>query len=355
MTSKVNKKVKLKVRFRMIIDIILISILFFGSIFLFIFSNDIEYNESKNIVDYNEKSDVKYSVNLKDNGYYPTKKLDMGQTYPAQLINNINIDYSYDFNFSKELDYEYTYFTTATIVINDKNNNNGSNLLLKKSYQLENVDTKVMRGNNIHLDRHYIIDYSMYNDFVNQYRASLGLIVDAKVEVVMNVEVTAKYGDHTIHNMKAMEVDVPLINNSINININNPKDIKDKITEDNIEITGNTFFMIFSVIMFIVSIALFIQEFSSVIRSDREQSKYIKQLNKIINTNSDVIVKVKNRINLKGHNVMEVDSIEKLLDVQNELRIPIAYYEEIENKKGYFVIVNGNDAWEFKLSVDEER
>ena len=355
MTSKVNKKVKLNLKLRMVIDIILISILFFGSIFLFIFSNDIEYNVSKSVIDYNENSDIKYSVNLKDNNYYPTKKLGMGQTYPTQLINNIYLNYLYDFNFSKEIDYDYTYYTTATIVINDKNNTiNSNSLLLEKSYQLEKPETKHIRNNKFHLDRNYVIDYSFYNNFVNQYRASLGLMIDAKVKVVMNVEINAKYSNHTIHNVKTMEIDIPLINNSINININNPKDINNKITEDNIEITGNTFFMIFSVIMFIVSIALFVQEITDVIISDKVQSKYIKQLNKIINTNSDVIVRVKNKINLKGHNVMEVDSIEKLLDVQNELRIPIAYYEEIENKKGYFVIVNGNDAWLFRLSVDEE-
>jgi hypothetical protein len=356
MTRKMKKTVKLKVRARMIIDIILISILFFGSVFLFIFSNNIEYDISKSIIDYNEKSDIKYTVDLKENNYYPTTKLGMNQTYPAQLIKNINIDYSYDFNFSKDIEYEYSYYTYATVVINDKNNTGtGNSLLLDKTYQLDAAQTGIIKDKQLHLDRTYIIDYATYNNFVNQYRASLGLVVDAKVRVIMHVEVSAKYLEHSIHQAKDMEVDIPLINNSISININNPKDIDDKITEDNIEITGNTFFMIFSVIMFIVSIALFVQEFTSVIISDKEQSKYIKQLNKIVNANSDVIVRVKNRINLKGHNVMEVDSIEKLLDVQNELRIPIAYYEEIENKKGYFVIVNGNDAWEYRLSTEEER
>ena len=356
MTRKINKKVKLKLRLRMIIDIILIAILFFGSVFLFIFSNNIEYDISKSIIDYNEKSNIKYSVNLKENNYYPTTKLDMNQTYPALLINNINIDYSYDFNFSKDVDYEYTYYTTATVVINDKNSTlNSNNLLLEKSYQLEEVQTGKVKNNQLHLSRNYVLDYATYNNFVNQYRASLGLMVDAKVKVVMYVEVNGKYLKHGIHNIKTMEVDIPLINNSISISTNNPKDISSKITEDNIEITGNTFFMVFSIIMFIISIALFIQEIAGVLRSDKEQSKYIKQLNKIVNANSDVIVRVMNKINLKGHNVMEVDSIDKLLDVQNELRIPIAYYEEIENKKGYFVIVNGSEAWEYKLSSEEER
>ncbi len=356
MTRKINKRVKLKLRVRMIIDIILISVLFFGSVFLFIFSSNIEYDVSKNIIEYKEKSDVKYSVNLKDNTYYPTKKLDMGQTYPSLLIDNINIDYKYEFNFTKDVNYEYTFYTTATVVINDKSGTSNNNtLLLEKSYQLEQPSTVQTKNNNLYITRSYVIDYATYNNFVNQYRSSLGLAVDAYVKVDMYVEMTGKYGKHNIHNMKVMEVEIPLIKNSININVNGSKDVDEKISETNMEITGNTLFMIFSIIMFVVSILLFVQEFLSVLRSDKEQSKYIKQLNKIVNANSDVIVRVKNKINLKGHNVMEVDSIEKLLDVQNELRIPIAYYEEIENKKGYFVIVNGNAAWEFKLSADEER
>ena len=92
-----------------------------------------------------------------------------------------------------------------------------------------------------------------------------------------------------------------------------------------------------------------------VLITDKVQYKYIKQLNRIIEANKDVIVKVKNKISLRGISVIEVDSIEKLLAVQNELRIPIAYFEEIENKKSSFTIVNEKTAWQYKLEVKEDK
>ena len=107
--------------------------------------------------------------------------------------------------------------------------------------------------------------------------------------------------------------------------------------------------------MLITSILLFIQELKKVMKYDKEQSKYLTELNKILLPNSEVIVKVKNKINLKNSNIIEVESINALLDAQNELRIPIAYFETKKNKEGCFVIVNGKEAWQYIFKIEDEK
>ena len=58
---------------------------------------------------------------------------------------------------------------------------------------------------------------------------------------------------------------------------------------------------------------------------------------------------------LKNSNIIEVESINALLDAQNELRIPIAYFETKKNKEGCFVIVNGKEAWQYIFKIEDEK
>ena len=53
--------------------------------------------------------------------------------------------------------------------------------------------------------------------------------------------------------------------------------------------------------------------------------------------------------------VIEVDTIEDLIDAHSEVRQPINFYEDKENKKGYFVLTNGNLAWKYVLRARKKR
>ncbi len=351
-----KKKTKLKLRVNMVINTILISLLFFGSIFLFVFSLNIEYDYSKTIISYNEKGNVKYKVNLNNNPYYTEKSLDMNQQYPSNLINNIVLDFNFNFESTKEIEYKYSYYTVSTIVINNKNTTiNNNPLLLKKDTYLEKVNTsEELKGKSISINKTYNINYQDYKKFVNNYKNTYGLNVDAYLKVTMYVIVDGKYQDNSWSDKDPIDITIPLVDNAISINTNNLNG-SNEISENDVTYINSTFFLVLSIIMFVTSILLFIQEFRKVLITDKVQYKYIKQLNRIIEANKDVIVKVKNKISLRGISVIEVDSIEKLLAVQNELRIPIAYFEEIENKKSSFTIVNEKTAWQYKLEVKEDK
>ena len=356
--KKVPKyKTKLDIRGKMIINVILIVILLVGSIFMFFIASSINVESRQLVLSYEEKSDVSYTVTLKDNDYYPSKTLDMNQQYPSSLIDKIKIKYKYNYHSSVKGDYKYRYFTTANLVITNRNAPIGNNnLLLSRNYQLQNQITgKEVVSDTFDFEKEYTIDYNTYNSFVNKYRNSLGLIVDSYLKVSTYVEVIDEYGEHVVNLAKTMDVNIPLASNPISITVNNPDDKASSIYEQTNSITFSTFFVIFALIMLIAGVLLFAQEIIKVIKSEKEQSKFINKLNKIISTNSDVIVRVKNKINLKNRNIIEVSSMNELLDAQNELRLPIAYFETKSNKEGYFVIVNGQEVWRYILTIEEDK
>lgn len=356
--KKTNNRTKLDIHAKLIINIIIIVILFFGSISLFMMSCNIDVKDKNVLMTYEEESNITYNVLLKNNPFYPTASLGMNQQYPASLINKINIKYKYDFKTSEKGNYTYRYFTTATIVINKKNDTSSqnSNLLLNKTYQLENeISGKEQNKDKFSIEKTYSINYSDYNNFVTAYKNTYNLSVDSYLKVTMYVEITDTYQDNSVIQNKTMELQIPLAVNTVAITINNQVDKNGVIEKDTNVIESNYFFIVLALIMLILSVLLFIQELKKVLKSDKKQSKYINELNKIISSNSEVIVKVKNKINLKDNNIIEVESMNELLDAQNELRIPIAYFETKRNEEGCFVIVNGKEAWRYILKVKDNK
>jgi hypothetical protein len=232
-----------------------------------------------------------------------------------------------------------------------KNNN-----LLTRTYQLEN-ESKVdsISSTELNLEKEYSIDYNYYNNYINEYKNTYNLSLNSYLKVTMYVELIDTYKNNIINTTRTMDVTIPLLTNPVNITVNNPQNISKSIYNKTNEVTTSTFFIVLASLMLVAGILLAIQEFKKVIKSDKQQSKYINKLNKIISANSEVIVKVTNKINLKNNNIIEVESIEELLDAQNELRIPIAYFETKRNQEGCFVIVNGKEAWRYILKIEEDK
>lgn len=350
-------KTQLDIKGRMLINGIIIVVLFVGSIFMYFIASNVRVENRQAIISYGEKSSISYSVNIKPDNFYPTTVLGMNQQYPANAIDKIKVNYKYTFNTSEKGNYRYRYFATATVIANNRDAVNGENpLLLNRSFQLENPTTGVQNENDKYeVEKEYLIDYATYNNFVNKYKNNYGLTINATLKITFYVEVIDEYKDAVINRTRNMDVNIPLASNPIFITITNPQDISETIYDEDSSTVSSTILIVFATIMLIAGVLLLFQEVHKVVKSEKAQSKFISYINKIISANSEVIIKVKNKINLQGHNIIEVESIEQLLDAQNELHIPIAYFEVKRNREGHFVIVNGKEAWRYIYKVEEDK
>ncbi len=350
-------KTQLDIKGRMLINGIIIVVLFVGSIFMYLIASNIRVENRSSIISYGEKSSISYDVNIKPDSFYPTTVLGMNQQYPANAIDKIKVNYKYTFNTSEKGNYRYRYFATATVIANNRDAVNGENpLLLNRSFQLENPTTGVQNENDKYeVEKEYLIDYATYNNFVNKYKNNYGLTINATLKITFYVEVIDEYKDAVINRTRNMDVNIPLASNPIFITITNPQDISETIYDEDSSTISSTILIVFATIMLIAGVLLLFQEVHKVVKSEKAQSKFISYINKIISANSEVIIKVKNKINLQGHNIIEVESIEQLLDAQNELHIPIAYFEVKRNREGHFVIVNGKEAWRYIYKVEGDK
>ena len=74
-------------------------------------------------------------------------------------------------------------------------------------------------------------------------------------------------------------------------------------------------------------------------------SEYDKYVGKILKNYDRLIVESRTNINLKKYNTVNVKSFTELLDVRDNLKLPIIYFNIVKHEKGMFYIKDGNDIY----------
>ena len=87
----------------------------------------------------------------------------------------------------------------------------------------------------------------------------------------------------------------------------------------------------------LISILLFILSFKALFNI-KPKSSYTKKINKILKNYGQIIVEVENPIKEKGFNIVKVKDFNEMLDLEEELKLRIIFYEDLYNYKAVFTI-----------------
>ena len=197
----------------------LIVVIFIISLaFLIIYLNDNKYQYVK----YNEKSDVDYSVSLKDNKFYKEDQLKENNQYISELIDYINAHFKYNLNIEKkDVEYKYTYRIEANVSVKNR-------LTGRYVYQYdEALTTKkefTTKDDEVTIDEDVVIDYNKYNDLITDFietykleKTENMLKINLYVDVIGSCDEFKK--DATNESVTSLEI--PLTNRTMAIDITN--------------------------------------------------------------------------------------------------------------------------------------
>lgn len=301
--------------------------------------------KNEEYINYTEKSNLDYRVFLKENDFYEDKFLNKDMLYVASLIDYIDIDYLYNFNISEKVDLDFNYNITAKLSIMDSE---GKKTYLTKDYELSEGKNFSLENSQDHtIIEHISIDYDEYNRIANSFKSTYALDTTSKLSVYLNID--KKSSDEKIKELSPtnnMLIEIPLSEKSISIQM----DYKD--IDNNSYIVKEKSISISNYILVIISGILLILAFYSVIALFRligllspKKSKYDKYVNKLLRQYDRLIVNSYTCPNLKNYNIIKIKEFNELLDMRDNLKLPIMYYSIIENQKCYFYIVNNTDLY----------
>ena len=349
------EKDKYKARVKSVIRNICIStvILFLGIIFI-VKSFSIENEVNNFLYSYNLFQSVNYTVDLKDNEYFKNNTLGMNMSYISELVDKVNLDFSYKFNGTKDGKIKYNYQIVAytkvnsTSITEDENNKliwqNTEVLLEPKTIELE-------KSSSYDINEKVQIDFASYNEKIQNLSKTYRIPVEASLEVKLIVKTDADIEnvEQVINEYSVMNVKMDLNETVFSVN----KDFKqnDQKTISDVKPASkkiNKVQFIIGVIEVVIALLIMLDSIRKSIKFSAK-SDYAIALNRILKNYGDVVAEIVSPIEVDNLNVIEVKNFDQLLDIEEEIRMPILFFETIPDEQGEFIIVCDNIAYRYVI------
>lgn len=328
----------------------IIIVFFMSSIAIILTSfNKTKENEDVLLYSYNINQDLDYKVNLYDNSYIESSYLGKDDTYISDLIKEIEIDYKYDYSGSKVVPLNYAYDVIATINGEYSLDEEDSKVWTKEYTLVENRNGKVTDKTSINISEPVKLNFKYYNNVVSNFRKELRLPIKSSLVVVFKINVTGEVSGKKIDDTKQMTLTFPLNQQAFKITEkyeeNYNKNIKPNVEKKE---PINYRKLISGIVLLSTAIFIFILFFREIFNIPRK-NKYTIQLNKILKEYGDIIIEVINPVNEFEMDIVEVKNFNEMIDLEEELRVPIMFYETIEYLEGEFTLVHNNILYKFVL------
>ena len=289
-------------------------------------------------VNYREKSNLDYKVYLKNNEFYDSEYLGKGMSYVASLIDKITADFNYTFDIDKDSNINFDYDITAELVISDTNKNN---VFLKKEYTLlQNTKEEMVNAKQHTINKTIDIDYDYYNTIANKFRISYGVETRSDLNIYLNIhEKNSENNSFKLENKSVMALTIPLSQKSINITLDY-KDINktSEVIKNSQIIVNNYIYLIMGIILLLIGIIELIYLINLLLLIKNKKTKYDKFIAKILNEYDRLIVETTTGPNTQDKNIIKINKFEELLDVRDNLKLPIKYFIISKHQKCQFYI-----------------
>lgn len=307
--------------------------------------------DSKKIYSASIHKNVDYKVYLFDNNFVDKKEMGKNQIYISDLVNQIKFNFMYTYSGTNKTDLNYTYSITGKLYGENTNKETGSNeIIWEKSYPLVEETKKKLKDNSgFNITQNLDINYPKYKEEVNNFKKRFGMSLDTKLQITMYIKITGNFKDQEINQKDEIVLDIPLGVQAFSIT-------DDYLPKGNIALYNNnktvdvtySFYTKACVVVMIISILLFLFTFK-IIFHIKPKSKYTKELEKILKNYDEVIVEVSSPVKEKGYHVVLVKNFDEMIDLEEELRIPIIFYENIYKYRSIFTITYNDTIYKYIL------
>lgn len=295
-------------------------------------------------ISYQEQGNIDYNVEVYPNAFYDKTILDKNMSYVASLIKNINLDIKYNFNADKELSGTNEYNVIATINILNKDT---KELFYTKDYILLDDVIEKFKSKGYNINEKIQINYGYYNNLANQFKMLYGVDCESNLEVSVNLKRNIedkKYDNANLNSADNIILNIPLSQNAITIKMD-AKNINNIETQtlNKIITTKTKIYIVAAIIFDLLAIILFIRTFKLLSLTLPKQSKYDSYISKIRKHYDRIIIDVEKEIDYSEYHITYIKEFNELLDLRDNLQLPIRYIEITPHSKCNFYIINKNE------------
>ncbi len=351
MEKKERKHHTLRLWVRITMALIITSGIFLSLLGIYLGSVIKKPEENKKIYNSTINKNVAYKVYLFNNNFVDKNEMDSNQIYIADLVRNIKFNFMYTYSGTNRTNLNYAYSVTGKLYGENVNRETGSNeTVWEKSYDLIKETKKdIKNSSGFNITQNLDINYPKYQEEVNNFKKRFGMSLTTKLQVTMNIKITGGYQGKTIDKTDKIVFNIPLGVQAFSITEDYQKQNSIALYDDSktMKVTYSIYTKSCIVVM-IISIILFILTFK-LIFNIKPKSQYTKTLNKILKTYDQIIVEVESPVKEKGYHIVLVKNFDEMLDLEEELRIPIIFYENTYKYRAIFTITYNDTIYKYIL------
>ena len=341
-----NKIRRSKIVKRLFFDIVVFLVFIASGTFLL--NKSLNF-ESEKIVKYSEKSNIDYKVYLVENEFYDEPYLDKDMLYVANLIDKILIDFDYNFESDDKENIDFDYKIIAKLSIN---NQTGTKSYFEKSYVLLDSKTVNMVNSTGQTIKEQIsLDYPYYNRLANSFKNQFGVESDSKLTVYMLInKKNGEDSNFTLDSSSMMNIVIPLSERSVDIKLDYKEiDETSNIVKKETMTIKDYLPLVLSAVFIIIAIIMMIKAMRNINLLRKKKSAYDKYVNKILKEYDRLIAESSSLLSFEGKEIININKFTELLDIHDNLQLPIMYYEEKEHELSYFYISHDNVIYLLKI------
>ncbi len=308
-------------------------------------------------IKYCDSGSVDYRVYLKENEFYSEAFLPKGMSYPTTAIDYIEFNYNYIFNIDDLTNMDFDYEILGDLIIE---NNTTKVTALKNTYTLVDHKSKQLNGSNeIVINEKFKVDYTEYNTFANKYRTTYGLDANSYLKVYMKIKRNTIDGSkYTLESTKDTiilnQVNIPLSERQIEMKI----DTQNNKTCEELKFSDKQYInytnLSFALLCIAISLYLIKKIRYTYKRMLRRRSIYDQYVNKLLKEYDRLIAESGTLIALDNKEIININKFTELLDIHDNLQIPIMYYEVKEHELSYFYINHNDVIYLFTVDANEK-
>lgn len=348
--KKSKKKLKVKVRIALLVSILLVLL---GLSFWVLYTLD--FTKQKEIIYEHEiKKDAIYEVTLKENPHYDDKVLGKSLLYPSAFTDKIKGNLKFSYKGSETIDIIYDHSLKLELRGEYKaTNEEASSKIWDKSWIIKESEKSAVNASKVfEINEDFEIDYNFYDKEASEYKKNIKIPAEINLFLTMEINLKKYLEGEIINEQQKVEISFPLTQETFRIseNFDKKEEKVDKFKYHDSDFYSKKRFSLLIALLplEIYFIVIIIIDFKKVYATNN----YGKKLKKILKEYGDVIVEVNNSAMEVGLDVIFVKNFKEMLDLQDELRIPILFYETKEGLEGEFTLVHGDII--YKLILDNK-
>jgi len=307
---------------------------------------------------YTINQNVDSGVKYKSSSFYEDQDPGSNTAYITQLTDAIKAQFDYKFTGSKTRSIKYTYSVNAVVhaLYALDGDSTQQSTVWTKEFQLVEPTTKQVTATSFEIDPTVEIPFTEYKNLIDQLNTAMELSLTSEVIITSTVRVSDNETGSSGHfeDTRVSTVSAPLNAQLYSLAVKFDKEGTGQVaaTSGASWTFSEHYLEVIAGAIAVVATVMLVYGF----RSQIFKTPYQRELDKIYRFHDGIIIRARRPANLKDKNVVNVQSFDDLLNMEEELKVPIVA-SPAGAEATHFIIVHDDVLYVYtlgKVLLEEE-